>query len=183
MNAFLKVFKEYGLMSLGMLLYSFGWIGCILPVDGTGGGAAGLSLVLCALIRNLTGFDIPVGTMAFAVNGILLLAAPWFYSIWIGRSVTVSPSISVSVAVYTLLLMLANIYMYLINGTGKVRIQLIIYLTFAIISYPIMNFSCARWGIPGLLIVPATVYLCQALLGRIQLHRLINNTATGLWNK
>lgn len=86
-------------------------------------------------------------------------------------------------AVYTLLLMLANIYMYLINGTGKVRIQLIIYLTFAIISYPIMNFSCARWGIPGLLIVPATVYLCQALLGRIQLHRLINNTATGLWNK
>ena len=34
-----------------------------------------VSLVLCALIRNLTGFDIPVGTMAFAVNGILLLAA------------------------------------------------------------------------------------------------------------
>ena len=30
-------------MSLGMLLYSFGWIGCILPVDGTGGGAAGLA--------------------------------------------------------------------------------------------------------------------------------------------
>ncbi len=121
--------------------------------------------------------------VAIPLVGILLLAAPWFYSIWIGRSVTVSPSISVSVAVYTLLLMLANIYMYLINGTGKVRIQLIIYLTFAIISYPIMNFSCARWGIPGLLIVPATVYLCQALLGRIQLHRLINNTATGLWDK
>mgnify|MGYP007025198962 CR=1 FL=1 len=84
--------------------------------------------------------------VAIPLVGILLLAAPWFYSIWIGRSVTVSPSISVSVAVYTLLLMLANIYMYLINGTGKVRIQLIIYLTFAIISYPIMNFSCARWA-------------------------------------
>ena len=34
-------------MAVGMLMYSFGWIGCILPAGGVGGGAAGLSLVLC----------------------------------------------------------------------------------------------------------------------------------------
>ncbi len=34
-------------MTVGMLMYSFGWIGCILPAGGVGGGAAGLSLVLC----------------------------------------------------------------------------------------------------------------------------------------
>lgn len=62
-------------MTSGILFYTFAWIACVIPANGTGGGATGLSLVLCALIRNLTGFDIPVGTMAFAVNGILLLAA------------------------------------------------------------------------------------------------------------
>ena len=43
----LKPVKEYVLMAVGMLMYSFGWIGCILPAGGVGGGAAGLSLVLC----------------------------------------------------------------------------------------------------------------------------------------
>lgn len=75
MNAFFKVLKEYGLMSLGMLLYSFGWIGCILPVDGTGGGAAGLSLVLCNAMQELFGISIQIGTMVFLINAILLLVA------------------------------------------------------------------------------------------------------------
>ena len=75
MNSFFKVFKEYGLMSLGMLLYSFGWIGCILPVDGTGGGAAGLSLVLCNAMQELFGIPVQIGTMVFIINAILLLIA------------------------------------------------------------------------------------------------------------
>lgn len=62
-------------MSLGMLLYSFGWIGCILPVDGTGGGAAGLSLVLCNAMQELFGISVQIGTMVFIINAILLLIA------------------------------------------------------------------------------------------------------------
>ena len=30
----LKPVKEYVLMAVGMLMYSFGWIGCILPAGG-----------------------------------------------------------------------------------------------------------------------------------------------------
>lgn len=47
MEQVLKTFKEYFLMTVGMMLYSFAWIGCIMPADGTGGGATGLSRVLC----------------------------------------------------------------------------------------------------------------------------------------
>ena len=45
------VFKEYLLMTVGMCIYAFGWIGCILPAHCMGGGASGLSL----LIYYLTG--------------------------------------------------------------------------------------------------------------------------------
>ena len=34
----LKPVKEYILMAVGMLMYSFGWIGCLLPAGGVGGG-------------------------------------------------------------------------------------------------------------------------------------------------
>ena len=41
--------KEYVLMALGMFLYSFGWICCILPANAAGGGATGLSLLSTTL--------------------------------------------------------------------------------------------------------------------------------------
>lgn len=72
MEQVLKSAKEYFLMTLGMFLYSFAWIGCILPAKGVGGGAAGLSLVLCQAVEHL-GVSIQLGTMAFILNGILLI--------------------------------------------------------------------------------------------------------------
>lgn len=73
-DSVLKTVKEYFLMALGMMMYSFAWIGCILPVDGTGGGAAGLSLVLCNALSHL-GVSMQIGTMVFLLNAALLLIA------------------------------------------------------------------------------------------------------------
>ena len=62
-------------MTVGMIMYSFAWIGCILPAKGVGGGAAGLSLVLCHAVEEWLGVSIQIGTMVFIINGILLLIA------------------------------------------------------------------------------------------------------------
>lgn len=67
----LTTFKEYFLMAMGMFLYSFGWICCILPANAAGGGATGLSL----LIYHLTGGAISIGTMVLIINAILLIIA------------------------------------------------------------------------------------------------------------
>lgn len=61
-------------MFVGMMLYSFGWIGCILPAKGVGGGAAGLSLVLCTALENI-GIHLQIGTMVFIINALLLFIA------------------------------------------------------------------------------------------------------------
>ena len=61
-------------MFFGMMMYSFGWIGCVLPANGMGGGAAGLSLVLCTALENL-GLHVQIGTMVFFLNAVLLLVA------------------------------------------------------------------------------------------------------------
>ena len=46
--------KEYVLMALGMFMYAFGWIGCVMPAGGMGGGAAGLAMLLSHLIPFLS---------------------------------------------------------------------------------------------------------------------------------
>ena len=66
-----SIFKEYFLMTLGMCIYAFGWIGCILPAHCAGGGASGLSL----LIYYLTGGAISIGIMVLIINAVLLLIA------------------------------------------------------------------------------------------------------------
>ncbi len=75
MEQVLKTFKEYFLMSGGMMVYSFAWFGGIMPADGTGGGATGLSRVLCHAVEHWAGISIQIGTMAFLINGVLLLVA------------------------------------------------------------------------------------------------------------
>lgn len=69
----LQVAKEYIFMASGMLFYSFGWVACILPNDGTGGGASGLALVLCKAFEQAGIADIQIGTMVLILNAILLL--------------------------------------------------------------------------------------------------------------
>ena len=73
--------------------------------------------------------------------------------------------------------------MYLINGTSKVRLQLIVYVSVAIVAVPLMNLFCHRYGIEGILIVPTITFGIQALIGKMQISKIINCKARGIWLK
>ena len=96
-NRFFAGIKEYFLKTVGMFLYAFGWIGCILPADGMGGGAAGLSLVLCMFVEHLFGWQVSIGTMVFMINALLLLVAGFIVG-WKFGVKTVFSIIMISVA-------------------------------------------------------------------------------------
>ncbi|MFI3332011.1 MAG: YitT family protein [Rikenellaceae bacterium] len=66
--------KEYILMTVGMFCYAFGWIACILPAGGVGGGASGLSIIICTALEKYWGINLEIGTMVFCINAVLLLA-------------------------------------------------------------------------------------------------------------
>ena len=118
------------------------------------------------------------------IFGILMLAiSSWFYKFWLHESVSVSFLVSVSLLVYMIVQTLGGIYMQLINGIGTIRIQLIIYVIFAFISWPLVTYSCRYLGIYGAVLSPVIVYITQAVFGKIQLHRILNNCATGVWAK
>lgn len=114
---------------------------------------------------------------------VMTLLADWVFKWWIGNSVHVPMSLSVSMAIFNFFQIAGCVYMYMINGTGKVRLQLLTYLSFAIISIPIMNVTCKMWGVVGVLILPTIVYGVQAVLGRIQILKLISGKANGIFGK
>ena len=65
--------KEYILMTFGMFCYAFGWLMCVLPAGGMGGGAAGLATLINAILpSSVTGF-LTIGTLVFIINCVLLI--------------------------------------------------------------------------------------------------------------
>ncbi|MDE5677357.1 oligosaccharide flippase family protein [Phocaeicola sp.] len=111
----------------------------------------------------------------------MVLCSMCFYRWWIGDSVTIPFTLSVYMGIYILFQIGGNMYMFLINGTSKVRLQLIIYLSFAFIALPLMNFFCRKFGMEGLLVVPITVFGLQAVVGRVQILKIITGRAEGIW--
>ena len=60
-------------MTFGMFCYAFGWLMCVLPAGGMGGGAAGLATLINAILpSSLTGF-LTIGTLVFIINCVLLI--------------------------------------------------------------------------------------------------------------
>ena len=114
---------------------------------------------------------------------VMILIANLFYKIWIGHDVVVQMSTTLSLAIYVSLYNIGQIYMYLINGIGTIKIQLIIYLSFALLAWPLMVLSCRWFGLPGIVIVPSIVVILQAVFGKIQIYKIIEGHATGLWGK
>lgn len=69
MKSLLGEVKAYVIITLGLLLYTLGWIVFLIPNNMVGGGVTGLSAIL------LYAFNIPVGASFFVINLILLLIA------------------------------------------------------------------------------------------------------------
>ena len=65
--------KEYLLMTFGMFCYAFGWLECVLPAGGMGGGAAGLATLINAILPGSIASFLTIGTLVFIINVILLV--------------------------------------------------------------------------------------------------------------
>ena len=124
-----------------------------------------------------------MGIISFITLSLLTIISPFIFNIWLGDDVETSIWVSISVAFFVFCKTMGAIYMYQINGTGKVCIQLIIYCIIAIFAIPLMICSARQWGLVGIVVAPSLAFFTQFIICRIQLNKIINQTATGIWNK
>lgn len=134
-----------------------------------------------AWMRRVTSGLEKIWLVSVAVGVLMLFAAPVAYRLLSGGQVEIPFSLSIVVLIYVLLQTIGNIYMYLINGIGTVRVQLIIYMAMAILSWPLLTCGCRLFGTAGIAVAPGVCFLLQALAGRVQIGKLINHKADGIW--
>ncbi|MGV6945612.1 lipopolysaccharide biosynthesis protein [Sphingobacterium kyonggiense] len=114
---------------------------------------------------------------------ILLFSSQLVYKFWLAKNIQIDFWLSFAMGIHMILLSRANLYMFCLNGIGKVNMQMLVYLVFAIISIPLMIYFTNLWGYYGVILVSGLVYLFQGIIGDIQLRKILNKCAYGIWNK
>lgn len=114
---------------------------------------------------------------------ILLVLSPWIYKIWIRDNVSISFSLSAVMALSFFAQIISAVNMNQINGFGKLRLQTIVYVLFAIIAWPLFTYSARYFGLVGIVLIPAFVWLTQGIIAKIQINKILNGKATGIWAK
>lgn len=118
--------------------------------------------------------------MSIVLYILLLTISPFVYGLWIGTSVSIPFTVSASMAFCVFCQTYSTVNSYIINGIGTLKIQTIVYIFFALTSWLFLTLSC-KLGLEGLIIYIGLIYLVIALFEQIQLSRIFNKKAKGIW--
>lgn len=122
-----------------------------------------------------------------ACGGILLMIilANTFYKIWVGPEVHIPIMLSVTIGIFIAIFSWFNIFCFFINGTGKITLQLIVYIIAAVLNLPFIWFFAVylKLGVVGVVIANILIIMPIAVFMPLQTYKIIGGNAKGIWNK
>lgn len=114
---------------------------------------------------------------------IITIISPILYKIWIGDKVSVPFILTVSISLYTLIHCWDSLQIMLINGIGAVKLQTYIILIGLIVHIPLSLCLGQYIGMYGVIASMCIINSIYATFFTIQIRKLLNQTATGIWIK
>lgn len=114
---------------------------------------------------------------------ILIMLSNWFYHLWIGTTIQVPFTLTVTMIIYNLLFVLSSIYIYMLNGIGKIRLQLWSSIVEIAITVPLCVILAQQIGIEGVAIGMIIMISFRTVWAPIQFKKIISEKAVGIWNK
>lgn len=120
---------------------------------------------------------------AIALLVILIAIYPLFFKLWLGDKVEIHIQMVVVCAVYVAVMMWNNLHSTLLNGMGLIRIQLICSILGTVLCIPLSLYFGRIFGAIGVVATIAFLSLPGVLTMYIQVNKILNNTAKGIWSK
>lgn len=121
----------------------------------------------------------------FILGGILMiLFSQMVFKIWIRNdSVKIQNLTLLLGLIYFVLLMKYNVNAYILNGIGKIYVQLLVTSVVAVVFIPLTIFMADTYGLNGIFLSLIFTALINVVWSSIQYEKIINNKATGIWIK
>ncbi|QIP12021.1 oligosaccharide flippase family protein [Spirosoma aureum] len=124
-----------------------------------------------------------IGLAAIVV--LMVIAADYVYSLWVGDRVMVPMELNICMGVFILVSSWNSIIAAVVNGLGKVQLQLYYALFSAVINIPlaILLGKKLNMGASGVILATSLSLLFCSLIGGLQVRKLMSGTAKGIWDK
>lgn len=114
---------------------------------------------------------------------ILVAISPFVYHFWIGGKVIMPITMTVIVAVYMIINMWDSLQVNIINGIGKLKIQMYVTAAGLILHLPLSYWLGCYTGCYGVLFSMILITIMYSFVMTIQARKLLNRKATGIWLK
>lgn len=113
----------------------------------------------------------------------MVTLAEWVYAVWVGNRVTVPFSVSFALGLSVVIICWNNTTVAVINGLGKVKIQLFCSVVAACVNIPLAIYLGRELdlGSAGVMLATCLSLLPATVTGTIQARKLINGSARGIW--
>ena len=119
---------------------------------------------------------------SFIVVPVFFMAAKFLFKIWLQDSVIVNMSLSLLMAVYVICYTCLALNCYFLNGIGKLRVQLVLYLLITVTNVP-LGIVMGKWmGIEGVVIANIIAFVFMNTILWIQTNKILRHKAFGIWN-
>ncbi|MEG1861733.1 MAG: oligosaccharide flippase family protein [Bacteroidaceae bacterium] len=136
-----------------------------------------------AWMRSLYSKLIKIVLLSFAGVVLLVCFYPLFFKLWLGEKVSIHLSMILVVALYVMTNIWNTLHSYIINGIGCISIQLYVSLIGTVLNIPFALFFGKMYGAEGVIISVSIYNLLPAVIHCIQVRRVLNQTAKGIWIK
>lgn len=115
----------------------------------------------------------------------LLSISKYFYLMWVGGKVYVPFLLSVFMGLYTIISTWTMIFVYFVNGIGKIKIQMYCGIIGMIINIPISIFFAKNlnMGSAGVILGTCFSIILASIFVPIQSLKIIKCNANGIWSK
>lgn len=121
--------------------------------------------------------------LLIVVQIILAIISPWLLKLWLNVTIEVPWSTNIMMAIYLLIVSYTALYLYFINGIGKITMQMIVYISYACVSLPLMIIGSKIFGLNAIIFVITILNVILIIIGKIQIEKILSRSAKGLWNK
>jgi O-antigen/teichoic acid export membrane protein len=122
--------------------------------------------------------------LALSITSLVFFAfSNIIYKAWVGNSIVISRSLSFSMAVYVIAFVWQVMHAYMLNGTGKIRLQLLLLVFTAIINIPMCVYFGKIFGLVGIVNANTLCLVLADIVFTIQCKKITDQTAKGIWNK
>ncbi len=114
----------------------------------------------------------------------MVVVSPWVFNIWVGSKIVIPMAITVTMAIFFIQVVFISVYNMFINGSGKIKLSMY-FTAFEIILYILLAFLLSKYVMGPLGVIAASIVTKSFtfLLQYVQVKKIINQTATGIWNQ